>query len=120
MDKTVSDLTENTNRIFLVCKYHPVESQSICIGRRRGSGYYGAPTPKVLDRWYSEHATCGSNMDHIALSYQKTQDWKLANVDALNTAIHEVTSRAVNAQLRVVDAPSTESVPASAAADQGT
>lgn len=79
---------EDTNRIFLVCRYHATEKQSLCIGRRRGTGYYGAPRPQDVDGWYREHADCGGNMDHIALSYQKTQDWKVADVDKISTAIN--------------------------------
>jgi hypothetical protein len=79
----------DSNKLWLVCRYHPHPSHAFCLGKRLGTGYYGAPRPQALDAWYDEHAQCGGTLDHFAISYSATPDIKANAVNTLLAAVHQ-------------------------------
>jgi len=89
-------MDENTNRVWLVCRYHPEERQSLCLGKRRGTGYFGAPRTQDMDNWFADHASCGGNMDHFAISFSQTPDWKAQATDDFNGALGAVVKQSLN------------------------
>ena len=76
------------NRLWLVCKYHPIKSESFCIATNDGEGYCSASRVTLFDAWLSKHAECGGNHDHFSLSYDQTQDWKLETIGSVISAVH--------------------------------
>lgn len=79
----------SANRIFLVCQYCPQPENALLLAER-GEGHleYEAGARKLADKWFRDHAYCGTvtnsasqmtkTVDHFKLAYNRPQDWDVS------------------------------------------
>jgi len=76
------------NRLFLVCLHHPEVQHALILGKRLGTGYFRPPQTREILEWMEQHATCGGDLDHFAIAYEKPKNWDLAVKKPVSGAVH--------------------------------